>query len=467
MTLSHRVDFPPRTRCAPLRAPRRLALLLLLTLTCGMRTPAATPASVPGFTPYSPTSAAAMIPPAPGRAKEFAFLRANGLFHIFYMRDYLLVPQDSTEREFGHAVSTDLLHWTQLSPVIQVRPDKWDNGHVWAPHIVEQNGTYYMWYVGVTMEPFSWKWYQRIGVATSTDLMNWTRYDQPVYSGNMVSWAYADSSTFDGSQFRDPFVMPDPDNPGKWLMYFVTEPNAARGQLLVGIARNSGGLTPWHDTGGPMWSTDAAHFWGWVESPNVFRHDSLWYLFVTTTSGHVLGFRTATSATADSTQWVNKYSLYSMVGQDPLSDSWFGVEHLNAGGRDYLAYVNPYDSGIDIQEMIWGTPPNFSLTGPVTTAVAAGPAPVVLGLSVIGRTADRAGVVLRLAVPAATRGRLEIFDVTGRRVRGLLDGALAQGESLVSWDGRGGAGARVARGIYFARLLTPSGQASARVLVAD
>jgi hypothetical protein len=456
----------PRPRRTPARAARRIALIALLALAPAARpTPAAVPGA--GFAPLATSSAAAMIPPGPGRAKEFAFIRSNGLFHIFYMRDNLLLPQDSTERELGHAVSTDLVHWTHLSPVMQVRPGKWDNGHIWAPHVVEQDGIYYMWYVGVTTVPFAWTWYQRVGVATSTDLMNWTRYDQPVYGGNWVSWAFADSSTFDGAQFRDPYVMPDPANPGKWLMYFVTEPAGARGQLLVGIARNAGGLTPWHDLGSPIWSTDAAHFWGWVESPNVFQHGSLWYLFVTTNSGHVLGFRTATSPTADSTQWLVKYRLYDMVGQDPASDTWFGVEHLNVEGHDYLAYVNPYDGGIDIQEMIWGTPPLFTLAPPVTTSVGPVTAPAALGLAVLGRTEDGAGVVLRLSIPAAATGRLELFDVSGRRVRELLHGPLQQGESLVRWDRRDEQGVRVARGIYFARLLTPSGQRSARVLVTD
>ena len=465
--------MPPPTRVARPRPSRRrataAACLLALLATASPRVRGASAAALPGFTALdSPAPAGAMIPPD-GRAKEFAFLYTNGLFHIFYIRDNLTVPADSVSREFGHAVSADLVHWTQLSPVLPIRPDKWDNDHVWAPHVVEQDGIYYMWYVGVTREPFAWSWYQRIGVATSTDLMNWTRYDQPVYGGSQVPWAFADSSQFDGAQFRDPFVMPDPDHPGQWLMYYVTEPAAARGQLLVGIARNSGGLTPWHDVlGGPVWSTDAAHFWGWVESPNVFEHNGLWYMFVTTTSSHVIGFRTATTpATADSSQWAVKYRLYDMVNQSSTSDVWFGVEHVSVAGHDYFAYVNPWDSGVDIQEMIWGTPPNFSLTGPVTASAMPLPNPPALALRALGRPAGGSGTVLQLAVPAATSGRLELFDVSGRRVRTLLAGPLAAGEQLVTWDGRTADGARASRGVYFALVSTASARASARVLVTD
>jgi beta-fructofuranosidase len=458
--------MPPALRSSARLALRRALLPALLAL--GLVPLAAAAATTPGFTPLAGQAlSSSMIPPAPGRAKEFAFIRANGLFHLFYMSDNLTVLQDSTEREFGHAVSTDLVHWTQLGAVLHVRPDKWDNFHVWAPDIVEQDGVFYMYYVGVTYEPFSWTWYQHIGVATSTDLMNWTRYDAPVYDGNRVSWAYCDSSQFDGAQFRDADVIPDPDHPGQQLMYYVTEPATAHGQLLVGVARNSGGLTPWHDVG-PMWSTDAAHFWGWVESPQVFQHDGLWYLFVTTNSGHVINFRTSPVLTTDSTYWNVKYRLYDYVGHDAMSDLWFGVEHLLFDGHDYLAYVNPYDNGIDIQEMIWGTPPDFFSLAPAQTAsVPPAAPPTRLALAVLGSGANAGEVVLRCSLPRAGPARLELYDVTGRRVRRLRDGPQPQGESLVTWDGRDESGARVARGIYFARLLTPSGQAAARVLVTD
>src|SRR5439155_8954790 len=111
-------------------------------------------------------------------------------------------------------------------------------------------------------------------------------------------------------------------------------------------------------------------------------------------------------------------------------------------GHDYLAYVNPYDNGIDIQEMIWGTPPSFfSLAAPVTTAVAPVEPPVVLRLAVLGRGAGERDVVFRLSLPAASGARLELFDVTGRRVRCVRDGTLPRGESLVTWDGRNEFGA--------------------------
>ena len=75
-----------------------------------------------------------------------------------------------------------------------------------------------------------------------------------------------------------------------------------------------------------------------------------------------------------------------------------------------------------------------------------------------GRSADgarqpasaRAGC----SVPASpSQVRLEIFDVTGRRVRTVLDGPMTRGGHIVAWDSRNSHGQRVGSGVYWARLI--------------
>ncbi len=63
--------------------------------------------------------------------------------------------------------------------------------------------------------------------------------------------------------------------------------------------------------------------------------------------------------------------------------------------------------------------------------------------------------------------RLDVFDVTGRRVRTLVDGPLPPGEFEVAWDRRGDGGQRVAAGVYFARLVTESADLSQKMVVLD
>jgi len=185
------------------------------------------------------------VAPAPLQAKEFAFIHENGLFHLFYMRRYADSLGEVNLRSFGHAVSSNLRHWTELDTILAVQPGAWDSDHVWSPSMIQQGGTWYMFYTGVTLLPTTGGELQRIGVATSTDLFSWTRYDQPVWAGSNVPWVFSDTTTYAGCQFRDPFVMRDPDHPGKWLLYYVGTPNSARDQLIVGVAQNDGGLTPW------------------------------------------------------------------------------------------------------------------------------------------------------------------------------------------------------------------------------
>ncbi|MEY4071673.1 MAG: hypothetical protein RL721_2287, partial [Candidatus Eisenbacteria bacterium] len=97
--------------------------------------------------------AAEMVVPAPYRPKDFTLVRKDGVYHLFYIRNNATLPHDQTEKDFGHAVSTDLQTWTQLPPVMAVNPSGWDDQHVWAPHIVESGGLYWMFYTGVSQDP--------------------------------------------------------------------------------------------------------------------------------------------------------------------------------------------------------------------------------------------------------------------------------------------------------------------------
>src|SRR4030095_9869201 len=64
---------------------------------------------------------------------------------------------------------------------------------------------------------------------------------------------------------------------------------------------------------------------------------------------------------------------------------------------------------------------------------------------------------IRFSLPAAGAHKLVVYDVNGRRVRVLSEGARAAGIGEVEWDGRDGSGAPVPSGVYFYRLETASG----------
>ncbi|MCB0307700.1 MAG: T9SS type A sorting domain-containing protein, partial [Calditrichaeota bacterium] len=61
---------------------------------------------------------------------------------------------------------------------------------------------------------------------------------------------------------------------------------------------------------------------------------------------------------------------------------------------------------------------------------------------------------IRFALPRPGEVQLHIYDVRGRLLRSLVDGPLDAGQHAVTWQGRDGAGERVASGVYFCRLVT-------------
>jgi glucose/arabinose dehydrogenase len=63
-----------------------------------------------------------------------------------------------------------------------------------------------------------------------------------------------------------------------------------------------------------------------------------------------------------------------------------------------------------------------------------------------------AKTALTFSLPCRARVSLDIYDVTGRRVRTLFGAFREAGTHTVTWDGTTGAGRRLPSGVYFARL---------------
>jgi hypothetical protein len=75
---------------------------------------------------------------------------------------------------------------------------------------------------------------------------------------------------------------------------------------------------------------------------------------------------------------------------------------------------------------------------------------------------------IRFALPRDEHVRLDVYDVAGRRVRTLVDATLGAGvEHRIRWDGTGERGERMAPGVYFYRLETPTGTRTGKVTLAS
>ena len=105
---------------------------------------------------------------------------------------------------------------------------------------------------------------------------------------------------------------------------------------------------------------------------------------------------------------------------------------------------------------------------------------VIVGDAVtgVGDTATDPGLTLQVAsnpggaetliaftLPGGGSVRLDIYDVSGRRVRELARGPLGEGEHVASWDGRDSRGRPVASGVYFVRVEAGGASATAKAVL--
>jgi flagellar hook assembly protein FlgD len=76
------------------------------------------------------------------------------------------------------------------------------------------------------------------------------------------------------------------------------------------------------------------------------------------------------------------------------------------------------------------------------------------------------GTALTFDVPSPGADvRLEVFDVAGRRVCVLLDGAQPPGRRAVHWDGQDSTGRRVASGIYYCRMVADGFEQTVKMML--
>ena len=424
--------------------------------------------------------------------KEFSFVNTNvatgspgqrrSLYHLLYQRSG--GPQ-ANETTFGHAWSRDLRTWFVDTLAFAIDTTGWNSAHVWSPSLVEHDKRWYLFYTGVDA-----KGDQRIGY-TSTPLLDTTNtvWDTPrtiALESSRTSWAATDPWTYSGfTQFRDPYVMTDPEDPRRLLMFYAAHDSLAlalgRGGLAVGMARSEPGVPlVWRDLGYITRTQETLTRIGQLEGPHVFSWPGTatgWRLLFSnagTPPGEVgnstilfTPLRIGAAVTDTSlASWGNPVVLKQYLAGDPTVFGWSGSEHLRVGDTDFLAGFTawgPAFQGIAIARMHWQGG-EFTLGGFASVGVdddRSGSVPIALQAE--ARGGSRVRFAWRLA--AATSARLEVFDLAGRRIATLHDGPLAAGTGALAWRAVGSGGAPLASGTYFARLVTAHDEAAARFAV--
>jgi hypothetical protein len=421
--------------------------------------------------------------------KDFAFINAptpvDGVwinqFHIFYIRSWRDGRADAlNEVAFGHAWSRDLIHWSYTANSLDAfhantsDVTAWDHSHVWAPSVVQFGTKFLMFYTGVALSGD-----QTIGYATADSIYTtspstaWSRRTSPSHSPPFTDNRWVSQNH--PWQFRDPYVMPDPQNPTSQFLMFYTAKTEVDSGYAVGVARSfPNDPTRWTDLSYYPTTNIAHTFIGRLESPHVFP-DSInraparnlfatWRLMFTMgdwdfpDSTRIVFFETKVTGTDITDRTASHWSttptnLYDYLHLTSASPEYGhqASEMLNIGGTYFWAGFD----GADIRFRRVGWDGNqFWLTNVGQIVGVDGlVTPKATRLALAGMNPSRGATKFRIELPSRMRTTLMIYDVMGRRLRSLADREIPPGATEVMWDGRDQGGAAVGTGMYFARMV--------------
>jgi len=142
------------------------------------------------------------------------------------------------------------------------------------------------------------------------------------------------------------------------------------------------------------------------------------------------------------------------------------LAHEGAGGARRTLAGSAAAPGSDLRGLHVGRPLELTWYGSPTAVGDANDARG--GFASVGPVPARGSVRFACRVPAGGgRVRLEVFDLSGRRVAVPLDATLPAGTHAVDWNGTRADGRRVASGVYLARLDTGARRETRRIVFTD
>lgn len=284
-------------------------------------------------------SASFYVPEYPIKASDFSLVRKDGIFHIFYTVNCFEANPICDDTTVGHATSPDLTNWTRQANILE-NGSGFDADEMWAPDVVEVNGTYYLFYAGVDWNGTAYV--QKIGLARSNDLYTWEKDPRsPIVNCDDFSWAYWDEGTAWRAECRDPSVFWDAPL-SRWIMTVSGRPVATPTRMIIGLA-SSTDLVTWTELGTvPLTETASAK----AESSSMLYRDGQYLLHWTTATGAV--YSTSTSPT----------SGFATLGSfdDGLG---FATEIRQIDGL--TVYAEAYNPELHFQELTWGSGVSFTI----------------------------------------------------------------------------------------------------------
>jgi len=300
--------------------------------------------------------------------------------------------------DFRYATSTNGIDWEpHPDPVLQLgTPGDWDsNIPIFYPDcVIKDNGIYKMYYTGsLGSFPFI---VAQFGLATSTDGINWTKYDDPSttdppYANSDPVLTVGDSTEWDAMHLKGASVRITDKGYEMWYSGLAT----LAPQQWLGYATSTDGInwTKWPTN--PI--VDSCPSWGdWGYTPGtVLKYDGnyhMWYAsFNSAGDNPRIGYMTAPIELTES-------NVLSYERRSEIPDKFNLLQN----------YPNPFN--------------------PETT--------------------------IEYEVPQKSRIKIDVFNLLGQKIKTLVDLIHQPGNFQIKWNGSDEFGKSVPSGIYFYSLIS-------------
>ncbi|MEU2514253.1 family 43 glycosylhydrolase [Streptomyces syringium] len=285
-------------------------------------------------------------PSTPGGRRylnDHTLIKAAGRWHLFGIVGAGAppgqAPDSAAEVSFAHASAPDPYGpWTTHADALTVAPAYFGEEHLWAPHVIEADGKYWMFYAAGGHSGAA------INLATSTDLFTWTRIPTgPLFRGRVA---------------RDPMVV---RIAGQWVMYY-TELSGQDGRHVVAF-RRSDDLLHWSEPGIAFTDATNTATVSVTESPFVVERDGWYYLFIGPRNGY------------DGTDVFASRNPFSFVLDDYAGHvPGHAVEVVTDGEQWHASAAGWFHEGLYLAPLQWrdAPPPWQSADNPVAGLDVAG-----------------------------------------------------------------------------------------------
>jgi beta-fructofuranosidase len=262
---------------------------------------------------------------------DFWLAKDRGDYHIFFLQAPRALG-DERQRHWhvsiGHAVSQNLRDWEVLPDALHPsEPNAWDDYTTWTGSVIRNGSGWRLFYTGTSRRENGL--IQRIGLASSTDLVHWEKHPHnPLVAADSRWYELLDLNMWHDQAWRDPWVFRHPKR--GTFHAFITARRSQGDAMRRGVIghAHSKDLIEW-EVLPPI--AEPGDF-GQMEVPQLVSIGGLYYLLFSTRADDHSDHRKERTGRAAVT------GTHYLVAKDPLGPFHFTTDEFLVGTREARFY---------------------------------------------------------------------------------------------------------------------------------